>query len=71
MFIALSSPDERYDSLFIHNYITLRIKDELSRQKGVGDVSIFGAEDYSMRVWLDPNRLKALNITTQDVIRAI
>ena len=71
MFIALSSPDERYDSLFIHNYITLRIKDELARQKGVGDVSIFGAEDYSMRVWLDPNRLKALNLTTQDVIRAI
>jgi HAE1 family hydrophobic/amphiphilic exporter-1 len=71
MFIALSSPDERYDSLYIHNYITLRIKDELARQKGVGDVTIFGAEDYSMRVWLDPNRLKALNITTQDVIRAI
>jgi HAE1 family hydrophobic/amphiphilic exporter-1 len=71
MFIALSSPDERYDSLFIHNYITLRIKDELARQKGVGDVTIFGAEDYSMRVWLDPNRLKALNLTTQDVIRAI
>jgi HAE1 family hydrophobic/amphiphilic exporter-1 len=71
MFIALSSPDERYDSLFIHNYITLRIKDELSRQKGVGDVAIFGAEDYSMRVWLDPNRLKALNLTTQDVIRGI
>ncbi len=71
MFIALSSPDGRYDSLFIHNYITLRIKDELLRQKGVGDVSVFGAEDYSMRVWLDPNRLKALNMTTQDVIRAI
>ena len=71
LFIAMSSPDERYDSLFIHNYITLRIKDELLRQKGVGDVSVFGAEDYSMRVWLDPNRLKALNLTTQDVIRAI
>jgi HAE1 family hydrophobic/amphiphilic exporter-1 len=71
MFIALSSPDERYDSLFIHNYITLRIKDELARQKGVGDVTIFGAEDYSMRVWLDPNRLKALNLTTKDVISAI
>jgi len=71
MFIALSSPDERYDSLFIHNYITLRIKDELARQNGVGDVTIFGAEDYSMRVWLDPNRLKALNLTTQDVISAI
>jgi HAE1 family hydrophobic/amphiphilic exporter-1 len=71
MFIALGSPDERYDSLFIHNYITLRIKDELLRQKGVGDVSVFGAQDYSMRVWLDPNRLKALNLTTKDVIRAI
>jgi HAE1 family hydrophobic/amphiphilic exporter-1 len=71
MFIALSSPDERYNSLFIHNYITLRIKDELARQKGVGDVTIFGAEDYSMRVWLDPNRLKALNLTTKDVISAI
>lgn len=71
MFIALSSPNGRYDSLFIHNYITLRIKDELLRQKGVGDVQVFGAEDYSMRVWLDPNRLKALNMTTQDVIRAI
>ena len=71
MFIALSSPDARYDSLFIHNYITLSIKDELVRQKGVGDVSVFGAEDYSMRVWLDPNKLKALNLTTRDVIRAI
>jgi HAE1 family hydrophobic/amphiphilic exporter-1 len=71
LFIAMSSPDERYDSLFIHNYITLRIKDELLRQKGVGDLSVFGAEDYSMRVWLDPNRLKALNLTTRDVVRAI
>ena len=71
MFIALGSPDERYDSLFIHNYITLRIKDELLRQKGVGDVNVFGAEDYSMRVWLDPNRLKSMNLTTRDVIRAI
>ena len=71
LFVALSSPDERYDSLFIHNYITLRIKDELLRQPGVGDLTVFGAEDYSMRIWLDPNRLKALNLTTQDVIRAI
>ncbi len=71
LFVALSSPDKRYDSLFIHNYITLRIKDELLRQPGVGDLTVFGAEDYSMRIWLDPNRLKALNLTTRDVIRAI
>ncbi len=71
MFMAVSSPEERYDSLFIHNYIVLRIKDELLRINGVGDVTVFGAEDYSMRVWLDPNRLKAFNLTTKDVIQAI
>jgi HAE1 family hydrophobic/amphiphilic exporter-1 len=71
MFITLSSPDEKYDNLFIHNYVTLRIKDELLRLKGVGDLTIFGVEDYSMRIWLDPERLKALKLTTQDVIRAI
>ena len=71
MFITLSSPDEKYDNLFIHNYVTLRIKDELLRLNGVGDLTIFGVEDYSMRIWLDPERLKALKLTTQDVIRAI
>ncbi len=71
MFIALSSPENRFDSLYIHNYIVLRIRDELLRIKGVGDVTVFGAEDYSMRVWLDPNRLKNLNLTTKDVIQAI
>jgi HAE1 family hydrophobic/amphiphilic exporter-1 len=71
LFITLTSPDGKYDNLFIHNYVTLRIKDELLRQEGVGDLSIFGVEEYSMRIWLDPERLKSMNLTTQDVIRAI
>src|SRR5581483_11751552 len=71
LFVTLSSPDERYDSLFLSNYATLRVKDELSRIDGVGDVLVFGAGDYSMRVWLDPQRLKARNLTTSDVVDAI
>jgi HAE1 family hydrophobic/amphiphilic exporter-1 len=71
LFISLSSPDDKYDNLFIHNYVTLRIKDELLRLPGVGDLTIFGVEEYSMRVWLDPERLKSLNLTTGDVMRAI
>jgi HAE1 family hydrophobic/amphiphilic exporter-1 len=71
LFISLTSPDGKYDNLFIHNYVTLRIKDELLRQEGVGDLKIFGVEEYSMRIWLDPERLKSMKLTTQDVIRAI
>ncbi|MFI5364131.1 MAG: efflux RND transporter permease subunit [Candidatus Binatia bacterium] len=71
MFVTLSSPDGRYDSLYLSNYATLRIRDELSRVNGVGDVNIFGAGNYSMRIWLDPPRLKARALTTQDVIAAI
>lgn len=71
LFVALSSPDEKYDSLYIHNYATLRIKDELARIEGVGDVVIFGANNYSMRVWVNPEKLKARELTTQDVVSAI
>jgi len=71
LFVALSSPDRKYDSLYIHNYATLRIKDELARIDGVGDVSIFGANDYSMRVWIDPEKLKARDLATQDIVAAI
>ncbi len=70
-FITLFSPDNRYDDLYLSNYATINIKDELSRIKGVGSVTIFGAEDYSMRVWLDPRKLKARNLTTEDVVAAI
>ena len=71
LFVALTSPDERYDSLFLTNYATLRVRDELSRVAGVGDVNVFGAGNYSMRIWLDPRQLKARNLTTEDVIAAI
>ncbi len=71
MFVTLSSPDGRYDSLYLSNYATLRVRDELSRIYGIGDVTVVGAGQYSMRVWLDPQRLLARNMTTQDVIAAI
>ena len=68
MVVALTSPDGRYDSLYLSNYATLRIKDELSRIHGVGDVNVFGGGNYGMRVWLDPEKLKARNLTTEDVL---
>lgn len=70
-FIAFSSTDPRLDALFLSNYVMINVKDELSRIPGVGSVKIFGAEEYSMRVWLDPERLKARQLTTEDVVRAI
>jgi len=69
--IAFTSEDPSHDSLFLTNYATINIKDELSRIKGVGAVTIFGAADYSMRIWLDPNKLKARSMTVEDVLNAI
>ena len=69
--VTLTSDDPLHDALFLSNYATINIKDELSRIKGVGDVTFMGAADYSMRIWLDPNKLKARNLTTQDVLNAI
>ena len=69
--IALQSEGDKYDGLFLGNYATLNLKDELSRVAGVGDVTVFGAADYSMRVWVDPAKLKARDMTTQDVLDAI
>ena len=71
LFVTLTSPDGRYDSLYLSNYATLRIRDELSRIAGVGDVNVFGAGQYSMRIWLDPQKLKSRSLTTQDVVAAI
>ena len=68
---SLSSPDKRYDELYMSNYATLRIRDTLSRIPGVGDVGIWPESDYSMRIWLDPNQLKARSLTTTEVISAI
>jgi multidrug efflux pump len=67
----LVSPDERYDMLYLSNYAHLQVKDELSRIPGVGSVQIFGAGEYSMRVWLDPDKLAARQLTATDVVRAI
>jgi HAE1 family hydrophobic/amphiphilic exporter-1 len=68
--IALTSPDGRYDEIYLWNYATLRLRDELSRIRGVGDAKIFGF-DYSMRVWLDPEKLESRQLTTRDVVEAI
>ena len=69
--VALTSTDEKIDSLYLSNYATLRIKDELSRIKGVGDINVFGSSNYGMRVWLDPEKLKARGLTTLDVLDSI
>jgi hydrophobic/amphiphilic exporter-1 (mainly G- bacteria), HAE1 family len=70
-FIALTSPDSRYDSLFLSNYATINLKDQLARLPGVGNVLIFGAGQYSMRIWLDPNKLQVRSLTTQDIVDAL
>jgi multidrug efflux pump len=69
--VNLISPDGRYDQLYLSNFATLNIKDDLARVKGVGDVTFLGARDYSMRVWLDPTKLASRQMTASDVIRAI
>jgi len=71
MVVHLTSPDQRYDMLYLSNYARLHVKDLLGRLDGVGDVQIFGAGEYSMRVWLDPQKLAQRSLTTGDVINAI
>jgi hydrophobe/amphiphile efflux-1 (HAE1) family protein len=71
MAAALNSPNSTYDALFLSNYATLNVLDELKRLPGAGDVIVFGARDYSMRVWLQPDRMAQLGITTGDIAAAI
>ncbi|HVM83146.1 MAG TPA: multidrug efflux RND transporter permease subunit [Candidatus Binatia bacterium] len=71
MVIHLSSPDGSRDQLYMSNYATLNIKDVLARLDGVGDVRIFGARDYAMRIWLDPEKIAAYNLTAGDVVAAL
>ncbi|NWB93145.1 efflux RND transporter permease subunit [Pseudomonas agarici] len=71
MVVHLTSPDKRYDMLYLSNYALLNIKDELTRLNGVGDVQLFGMGDYSLRVWLDPNKTASRNLTASDVVNAI
>ena len=69
--VALSSPDRRYDTIFISNYALINIIDELRRTPGVGDASLFGASDYSMRIWLRPDKVAQYNLTPGDVAAAV
>ncbi|MGF1581569.1 MAG: efflux RND transporter permease subunit [Gemmataceae bacterium] len=71
LFITVFSDDPNYTSLDLSNYLSINVRDEISRIKGVGDASVLGGSDYSMRVWLDPNKLKQRKLTTDDVIKAI
>ncbi|WP_417746015.1 efflux RND transporter permease subunit [Rosistilla oblonga] len=69
--VNLFSPDQSRDQLYLSNYATIRIKDELARINGVGNITIIGQRDYSMRVWLDPSRMTVLGLTARDVISAL
>jgi multidrug efflux pump len=71
MVVHLVSPDNRYDTLYLSNYALLRVKDELARLDGVGDVQVFGAGQFSMRIWLDPDKVASRGLTADDVVRAI
>jgi hydrophobic/amphiphilic exporter-1 (mainly G- bacteria), HAE1 family len=71
LFVTLYSPDSRYNSLYLANYATIHLQDELARLPGVGNVNVLGAGQYAMRLWLDPNKLYARALTTQDVINAV
>ena len=71
MVVHLTSPDGRYDDIYVRNYATLQVRDVLARLSGVGQVNIFGSGDYAMRVWLDPHKLAARDLTAGDIVAAI
>ncbi|HZW11581.1 MAG TPA: efflux RND transporter permease subunit [Noviherbaspirillum sp.] len=71
MVVHLVSPNGRYDDVYLRNYAVLNIKDQLSRIPGMGETLLFGAGDYAMRVWLDPQKIAARNMTASDVVQAI
>src|SRR3569833_2948833 len=71
MVVFMLSPDDTFDQLYISNYALLQVRDQLLRIDGVGDIQIFGARDYSMRLWLDPDRIANLGLTSAEVLAAI
>src|SRR4249920_3190019 len=71
MVVHLFSPNDRYDKIYIRNYATLQVKDVLARLPGAGDVEVFGSGDYAMRLWLNPDKIAARNLTASDVVNAI
>jgi HAE1 family hydrophobic/amphiphilic exporter-1 len=70
-FVSLVSPEGRFDSLFLTNYAVINVQNELARLDGVGNVTIFGAGQYAMRIWMNPDLLQARSLTPQDVISAV
>lgn len=70
-FVSLTSPDSRYDSLFLSNYAVINLQNELARLPGVGNVSVFGAGQYAMRIWMNPDLLQSRGLTPQDVINVV
>src|SRR5215211_6729445 len=71
MIINLYSPENTKDNLYLSNYATIQLRDELARLAGVGDITYLGQRDYSMRLWLDPEKLNAKGLTASDVVRAV
>ena len=71
MYLALTSPKGTYDELFLSNYVTINLLDRLKRVKGVGDVSLLTPTDYSMRIWIDPQRLTDYGMTPTDIVNAL
>lgn len=71
MVVHLVSPDDRYDPLYLSNFATLQVRDQLARLSGVGDVLVWGAGEYSMRIWLDPAKVAARGLTASDVVASI
>ncbi len=71
MGVSLYSPNNTHTPLFVSNYASTQVREALSRLPGVGQVQMFGARDYSMRIWLRPDRMNALNVTTDDVAQAL
>jgi multidrug efflux pump len=69
--LGIYSPHGRYDGIYLSNFTTIKLKDEIARVEGVGDVNQFGQQDYSMRLWVDPQRLAELNLTASDVAKAV
>src|SRR5437867_6905233 len=71
MVVFMLSPDDTFDQLYISNYALLQVRDQLLRLDGVGDIQIFGARDYSMRLWLDPDKISTLGMTAEDALAAV
>jgi multidrug efflux pump len=71
LIINFNSPDDRYDNVYLSNFATVNVRDQLLRVDGVSDITVFGQRDYSMRLWLDPQKLAARNVTAMDVANAV